>query len=1123
MHLTAWRQNKKGAGLLRPKTWMFMKLTTAFVLVFAFQGFANGYSQKINLVRKHAPLLDIFKAIEQQSGYLFFYDKAIIEKTEPIDISLQNATIEQALSTCLKGQDLIYKIVNNTIVIRHKKGLNREIVQVAVVSSLPPPVKIGGRVQNQKGEPLENVSVTVVGSGKGTTTDGEGRFLLELSDSENAELEISIIGFKTQKVLLGNRTEINIRLEESASDLSDVVVVGFGTQKKVDLTGAVSTLSGKQIPNVPITQASQLFSGLVSGVNFKQGSSQPGKDDAGITIHGLGTFSGAGTDPLIIIDGVSSSFDDVNPNDIESVSVLKDAASASIYGARAANGVILIQTKKGKSGKLKISYNGYAGKQSPSETPKFADSWVYAEMINEALTNNGQSKQYTDDEIAKFKSGTDPLYPNKRHYDDLIKSGNGLQSNHYLSLSGGNSSNQYMLSFGYLDQNGLIDRTYFKRYNLRFNFDSKLSDKLSLHAQFSGKNAIQNEPSTPGNEPVTGAEGLIDYAIKIPNTTPGRLPDGTYGNFTGFTTEGWMDSRSFDKIVSNTFIGNVRLDWEIIKSLKLSGVAGYNYGVSSEDVFRSLLVIDPNLTEGPANLTSSKGTSSLLTLQALLNYDFSFHGNSFHFLGGYSEEGSRVESLQGYRDNFPNNSLYELNVGSQTNMQSFGTASEWGLRSFFGRLNYNYNDKYLFEANARYDGSSRFPTGNKFGFFPSLSAGWRISEEGFLKDNIAWVHELKIRGSWGKLGNQNIGNYPYQQVLSLGINYPFGGATQVLNPGTAALTLPNPEIHWETTRGVDVGADLSVLNGKLSFSIDYFDKLTTGILYNTTVSAVLGLLPSVQNAGIVSNRGIDLNIQHHNSFGDFSYTVAANFSYTRNEVRALANVNQDIAKGLFVGKSLQSIYGYVTNGVFADQHDIDSSPTQPYNEKPGDIKFVDISGPNGVPDGKVNAQYDRKIIGNRFPKYNYGGNISVSYKSFDLSVQVEGVAGVNNIISGYEGNAFNLGSNPQQWMIDNRWSPANPNPNAKYPRLAILSGSEPQFAVSTYVMKNASFMRINNLQIGYTLPSGLTQRFKIDRFRLYVSARNLYNFDHYYTGWDPEINTNYPPVRTLVFGINLNF
>ena len=309
MHLTAWRQNKKGAGLLRPKTWMFMKLTTAFVLVFVFQGFANGYSQKITLVRKHTPLLDIFKAIEKQSGYLFFYDKAIIEKAEPIDISLQNATIEQALSTCLKDQDLTYKIVNNTIVIRHKKAINREIVQVAVVNALPPPVKIIGRIQNQKGEPLENASVTVVGSGKGTTTDEEGRFLLELSDNENAELEISIIGFKTQKVLLGNRTEINIKLEESASDLSDVVVVGFGTQKKVDLTGAVSTLSGKQIPNVPITQASQLFSGLVSGVNFKQSSSQPGKDDAGITIHGLGTFSGAGTDPLIIIDGVSSSFD----------------------------------------------------------------------------------------------------------------------------------------------------------------------------------------------------------------------------------------------------------------------------------------------------------------------------------------------------------------------------------------------------------------------------------------------------------------------------------------------------------------------------------------------------------------------------------------------------------------------------------------------------------------------------------------------------------------------------------------------------------------------------------------------------------------------------------------------
>jgi hypothetical protein len=278
----------------------------------------------------------------------------------------------------------------------------------------------------------------------------------------------------------------------------------------------------------------------------------------------------------------------------------------------------------------------------------------------------------------------------------------------------------------------------------------------------------------------------------------------------------------------------------------------------------------------------------------------------------------------------------------------------------------------------------------------------------------------------------------------------------------------------------------------------------------------------VQNAGIVSNRGIDINLQHHQTFGNFSYNIAANFSYTKNEVKALANVTQDIAKGLFIGKPLQSIYGYVTDGLFVDQHDIDNSPTQPYTEKPGDIKFVDISGPNGVPDGKVDAQYDRKVIGNRFPKFNYGGSLNVGYKTFDLSVQVEGVAGVNNIISGYEGNAFNLGSNPQQWMIDGRWTIDNPNPHAAYPRLAILSGSEPQFQPSTFIMRNASYLRINNIQLGYTLPTTFTRRLKVESFRLYVSARNLYNFDHYYRGWDPEITTNYPPVRVLVFGINLN-
>lgn len=1106
------------------KTLLFMKITTILLLSACLSVSAGSRAQKVTLLQKNVKLEKVFREIRKQTGYVFFYDTRVLERAKPVDIHVENVPIEEALKESLRGQPLDFSIERKTITIfqkadysLYKKPANIEYPKMEILTPLN---IINGTVKDAKGNPLAGVSVIIKGTNKGTSTTTNGSFSIDANVED--VLEFTIIGYQKKSVAVGQNNNLSVVMEIEVSIANEVVVVGYGTQKKVNLTGAVQSLSGKDIPNMPVTQASQLFSGLVSGVNFKQSSSQPGKDAAAITIRGLGTFSGAGTGPLVIIDGISSSFEDVNPNDIASISVLKDAASASIYGARAANGVILIETKKGKSGGLKVNYNGYAGLQTPSEIPQFVDSWVYAEMINEALTNNGQSKQYTDEEISKFKSGADPNYPNKRHYDDLIKSGSGFQTNHYLSLSGGNDKNQYMVSFGYLDQEGLVDRAYSKRYDVRLNYDNKLNNKLNLHMQVSGISLTDNEPTSAGSQ-VDGrsVEGLIDYSIKIPNTIPGKLADGTYGNFTGFTTEGWMDSHSFDKNVNQNFIGNGSLDWNITKSLKVSGVVGYNFSLNSEDIYRALLVVDKNFTAGPANLTSAKTTNSLLTLQALVNYDLSFHDHNIHFLGGYSEEGSTSNILTGYRDNFPNNSLYQLNAGSQANMQSSGSASEWGLRSFFGRVNYNYKEKYLLEVNSRYDGSSRFPMGHQYGFFPSASAGWRISEEDFFKNSISWIENLKIRGSWGKLGNQNIGNYPYQQVLSLSVSYPFG-ASETLNPGAAALILPNTDIHWESTRIADIGIDLAMLSQKLSFSIDYFDKLTSGILYNISTSSVLGLTPSVQNAGVVSNTGYDFNIRHQNTLGAFSYSVAANFSYTKNEVRKLANVKQDIAKGLFIGSSLQSIYGYETDGLFIDQSDIDKSPKQPYNEKPGDIKFKDISGPNGVPDGKVDAQYDRKIIGNRFPKYIYGGNVNVRYKNFDLSMQIEGVTGVNNIRGGYEGNAFQLGSNPQKWMIDNRWTVDNPDPNAKYPRLQVLAGTGPQYETSTYIMRDASYMRINNLQLGYNLPENVINRLKINNLRFYISARNLYNFDNYYPGWDPEITTNYPPVRTYVFGINLN-
>ena len=1078
-------------------------------------------------------LEDVLLELQEHYKISFIYESDVVANKLIIEKVVYKPRVEATMEELLTPLGLKYKKINQrTYAISYDRkespadqnppGKKNRALDQSSSLLLPaaPSVEVSGTVTDENDEPLPGANVIERGTTNGTTTDADGRFTLQVTDG-NSIIVFSFIGYESQEVPVGSQSDFSVKLKPALESLDEVVVVGYGVQKKANLTGAVATVDAKDIEKLNVTQTSQLLTGQVAGVTVVQQSGQPGKEGLNIRIRGIGTFSGAGNNPLVLVDGLASSLDNVDFNDIASISVLKDAASSSIYGARAANGVILIETKKGKEGKVSVNYHGYVGFQQPTEIPKIVDSWVYAEMINEALVNDGNSPQYTPEEIAKFKSGEDPdYYPNKRHYDDLLSSGSGIQTNHFLNVSGGSAKSAYMVSFGYLNQEGLVAETYFNRYNVRVNLDNKLSEKVKLNIILSGRVSKDGEPTAADKNPSLGVEGILDYSIKVPNTVAGKMSNGYYGNQTGFTPEGWMDSESYISNDNKDIYANATLDYDITKRLKVTGRVGYDFGLGQHEMFRPVLVVDQFITQGPAELTVRSTTTSLLTKQAFVNYDLPVGDHAFHVLGGFSQEEYRDDFVEGYRDNFPNNALYELNAGSQANQQSYGSATEWALRSYFGRVTYNYKERYLFETNVRYDGSSRFPKENRYGAFPSLSAGWRVSEENFF--NVSWIDELKLRGSWGKLGNQNVGNYPYQQVLTLGLNTPFGVA-EVLSPGAAATVVPNPNIHWEATRVIDYGVDLGFFGGKLNVSADYYDKLTSGILYNITASKVLGLTPSVQNAGVVSNKGFDFDLQHRNKIGGLSYSIGANFSYVKNEVLDLANVEKDIANGLFVGSSLQSIYGYEVLGLFVDQADIDSHAVQARTPQPGTIKFKDISGPNGAPDGFVDAEHDRKIIGNEFPKFNFGVSLNANYKGFDFSALLQGVAGVDHIITGYEGNAFLHGSSPQQWMYESRWTEANPNPHAAYPRLSILGEEEEQFFPSTFIMKDASYLRVNNLQVGYTFPSTLIQKLRMSKLRLYVSAKNLYTFDHFREGWDPETGKGYPPIRVYNVGVNLNF
>jgi TonB-linked SusC/RagA family outer membrane protein len=1092
-----------------------MKLTVILLLGSLVAISATTYSQntRLNINSKNVSLIDVFRNIEDQSEFYFYFNKEDLKSKDVVSVELKEALINEVLDQVLASTGLEYKIIDRYVVVKTKGSADPAIAIQAVR-------KVTGKVSDTAGASIPGVSVVVKGTTTGTITNSDGFFLLG-NVPENATLIFSFVGMKTKEVDSRNQINFNVQLEEETIGLEEVVAVGYGVQKKVNLTGAIASVSSKELENRTVTQTSQLLTGLVSGVTVSQTSGQPGKDGVDITVRGLGTFSGAGNRPLVLVDGLASSLDFVNINDIASISVLKDAASASIYGTRAANGVILIETKKGKNGEFKISYQGNVGLQRPAEIPRIVDSWVYAQMYNEALTNAGGSAQYSADEIAKFKSGVDlDNYPNKRHYDDLVTSGSGLQTDHHISFSGGTEKSLYMLSLGYLNQNGFVAETSFKRYNILVNLESKLKENLSLKVKMSGQNGISNEPTAVDKNPALGVSGLLDYAIKIPNAYAGKMSNGYYGNQTGFTIEGWMDSQSFRSNNNLDAISSISLDWNITKSLKLTGITGYNFGSYTYKMFRPVLVVDQFITQGPSELTEMKTNNSLLTSQAYLNYDLAIKDNTFHVLLGYSQESYKNEWIQAFRDNFPNNTLYEINAGAASNQQSSGSAYEWALRSYFGRINYDYKGKYLIEANSRYDGSSRFPANRRYGLFPSISAGWRVSKEDFFR--VKWIDDLKIRASWGQLGNQNIGNYPYQQVLTLGLNTPFGVA-ESLASGAAATVVPNENITWESTSVTDLGMDVSMFKNKLSISVDLYEKLTTGILYNITASRVLGLTPSVQNAGKVSNLGLDFNIIHNNTIGKFYYSIAANFSYVKNEVTELANVTRDINNGLFVGSSLGSVYGYVADGLFVDAADITKSPLQPRTPLPGDIKLKDISGPLGVPDGKVDADYDRKIIGNTFPKYNYGANLNARYNGFDISVQLQGVAGLNKVITGYEGNAFQHGASPQEWMVNSRWTKENPNPNADYPRFQVLGGGEQQFWNSTFVLLDAAYLRVSNVQLGYTIPKNTVKMLKISNLRFYVGIKNLLTFDNFREGWDPEINSGYPPVRYFNIGINTNF
>ncbi|NQD69811.1 TonB-dependent receptor [Sphingobacterium shayense] len=981
-----------------------------------------------------------------------------------------------------------------------------------------------GKIITMDGKGLPGATVKFVNS----QTD---ELVVEISSGEDGVFQINTLSDKvvynvhvhhigylpesiTDFVVSANKTNtILLRLKEDQSEIEEVVVVGYGTQKKTNLTGAVSAVSGKDMATRPVGQTTAALQGMAPGVTITQRSGKPGSDGGDIRIRGIGTIGSAG--PLVLIDGIEGSINNIDPNLIESVSILKDAASSSIYGSRAANGVILVTTKRGEGEKISIAYNNYFGWQNPTNMPKIVNALDHILLTNEAYTNVGSSPLYSDELIERYRqqgSGSSDELPNTDWQKEALL-GNGFQQSHFLTINGGTKNVKMLASFGYYDQNGLTLNSGFKRYTIRNNVDIKFSEKFSAKIDLQYVNPIVESPSA-------GVENLFQWMSSIPANQSFRNSDGSWGlgwngnNPVSAAADGGvaMNKAPFGSI--NASIIYKPLDW-------LTAEVNYapKYATQVNKNFREMVQsYHPDGTPSFAvplrsALTQYNSQDFYNNMRATLNIDKSFTDHNFSLLLGASREDFRTDYIQGFRDIFVLPEFPVLDAGSALNQEATGSASDWALQSFFSRLNYNYKQKYLLEVNARYDGSSRFIKGNRYGFFPSMSAGWRFTEEDFFNEAKSWLNEGKIRFSWGQLGNQNIGTYPSVAALNLG-SYTLGG--EIIN--TAALNnLSNPNITWETTEEKNFGIDLTLFKN-FNFTADYYYRKTSDILLQLNIPLILGLNSPYQNAGVVENKGWEVSLGYRSDFDKpFKYNLVFNLSDVRNKVLDMRGINQT---GLTVnreGHSINSIFGYQTLGYFQNEDEIANHATQFGTLAPGDLKYQDQNG-----DGIINES-DKIIIGSTIPRYTYSLNSSFSYKNIDLSFLIQGVGKADGYLYGAGIQPFTttgaIGGTIREDNKD-RWTPDNTN--SLYPRLAFGQNNNQQ--VSQFWMKKASYLRLKNLQIGYNIP---LRNNTIKSLRVFANGSNLFSIDNFWEGYDVEapigVGNYYPQVKVYTFGVDVTF
>lgn len=988
-----------------------------------------------------------------------------------------------------------------------------------------------GLVKDATGESVIGASVVVKGTTNGTITDFDGNFSLD-GIKKGDVIVISYVGYQTQEIKW-NGSPLNVILKEDSKTLSEVVVVGYGTQKKANLSGSVAMVDSKELENRPIQNVSSGLQGLMPGVAITGTNGAPGQDAGKIRVRGIGTLNEAG--PYILVDGIETgTLSAVDPNDIESISVLKDAASAAIYGSKAANGVVLITTKRGKTGQTKISYSGYLSFQNATNMIERMGSYEYASLLNQALEAEGMSKRFNDTELQKFKDGNDPLYPDTDWYDLAYKT--GVQHRHNVNINGGSENVKYMASLGYLNQTGILPNAGREQFNARTNLDMKINKRLSARMNLS---FIKNDYSDASSAYYGGSSDQIIRQLNlIAPWIVARYDDGTWGTISDGSPIAWLDSGMKVNRDNYNFSGMAAVDYEIFDGLKLTLQAAYVNNLQNYNYFQKYIKYNENKESDPSQLDERFYKWDRTNYDALLNYNKNFGKHNIKGLLGWHTEKYNYKYQKAVRKKFPNNELTDMNAGDASTQSNEGYTAELAMISWFARINYDFAGKYLLEANIRADASSRFAEGHRWGYFPSFSGAWRISEEAFMESaKDSWLSGLKIRASWGQLGNQdalsgsNNDYYPALNTYNLDSKYAFGGS---LNSGYYQRKYRLETISWEKASTWGVGVDFTLFN-KLNGSLDYYNRKTTGIIMDVTVPKEFALDAYKDNVGSMRNSGIEINLSYNTKIGQVDFGIAGNFSYNKNEILDLGggdpNKYLDATDGYSqrnkVGEAMNSYYIYRADGFFNSQEEADAYTAKygnPFGKtfKAGDLRYVDTNK-----DGKLTAD-DREYCGSSDPKIIYGFNINAGWKGIDLSLMFNGAAGVKRLFDGYEvyGNFSGDAAHPATIWRD-AWTPDNHD--ASMPRIFYdtNSASSSRSVQSDFWLQDTSYLRLKNLQLGYTLPKGWLNSVGVENIRIYYSVENLLTFDKMKINIDPESTSqrlsSYPLLRTHAFGVNVTF